>query len=40
MLSEKIAQLNSAIDGVSANLRSDEDKIESAVISEEIGASN
>lgn len=40
MLTEKIAQLNSAIDGVSANLQPDEDQDEFAVISEEIGASN
>jgi len=40
MLSEKIAELNSAIDGVSGQLRPDKDQNESAVISEEIGASN
>lgn len=39
MLTEKIAQLNSAIDGVSAQLRPDEDSDKSAVLSEEIGAS-
>lgn len=36
MLTEKIAQLNSAIDGVSAQLRPDEDSNEIAVNSEEI----
>lgn len=43
MLTEKIAQLNSAIDGVSAQLRSDvvpnEDSDELAVNSEEMEAS-
>lgn len=37
MLTEKIAQLNSAIDSVSAQLRPDKDSNESAGISEEIG---
>ncbi|KAG5060887.1 hypothetical protein JHK87_001916 [Glycine soja] len=36
VLTEKIAQLNSAIDGVSAQLRPDEDSNEIAVNSEEI----
>ena len=39
MLSEKIAQLNSAIDGVSAQLRADEDANGYAAISEEVEAS-
>ncbi|XP_027362082.1 uncharacterized protein LOC113869801 [Abrus precatorius] len=39
VLTEKIAQLNSAIDGVSAQLRADEEPNESAVTTEEIGAS-
>ncbi|KAK7307424.1 hypothetical protein VNO77_40475 [Canavalia gladiata] len=39
VLTDKIAQLNSAIDGISAQLRPDEDPEESAVNSEEMGAS-
>lgn len=40
MLTEKIAQLNSAIDDVSASLRTDdEDSDESSVVSEEVEAS-
>lgn len=39
MLTEKIAQLSSAIDGVSAQLRADDDPNEYAVNSEEIEAS-
>ncbi|KAH1224150.1 hypothetical protein GmHk_11G031436 [Glycine max] len=39
VLTEKIAQLNSAIDGVSAQLRPDEDSNEIALNSEEIEAS-
>ncbi|KAE9596824.1 hypothetical protein Lalb_Chr16g0380141 [Lupinus albus] len=39
VLTEKIAQLSSAIDGVSAQLRTDEDQNESVVNSEETEAS-
>ncbi|XP_045813663.1 uncharacterized protein LOC123907426 isoform X1 [Trifolium pratense] len=39
ILTDKIAQLNATIDGISAQLHPDEDSNESAVVSEEIGAS-